>query len=309
MPLRRVVPISITSKIDLALNKKEHPVWIAGLKIDALHLNSIETILTLVGAYSFDISSAVYETEILEPDLTEEPIWESIELKAFFLAPISKKKLDDLLKSFGFLNFHLEIKKTKYSQATQSIEAQEIDNILTILPYDSQYKSMTPFSIFLNQGLAFGTGKHPTTRLMLSQLCKHSFKGKTVTDFGCGSGILGIASLAMGAKFCRFIDNDPQALAVTKKNLAVNQMSEKAEVSHINNILLKPSDVIFINIIANTIIELSATIMKLIKPKGDLYVSGILEDQTGIIIDTFINLRLEERANLHGWTALKFSYV
>ncbi len=304
-----MVPISITSKTDLALNKKEYPVWIAGLKIDALHLNSIETILTLVGAYSFDISSTDYETEILEPDLTEEPIWESIDLKAFFLAPISKKKLDDLLNSFGFLDVHPEIQKTKYSEAAQSIEAQEIDNILTILPYDSQFKSMTPFSIYLNQGLAFGTGKHPTTRLLLSQLCKDSFKGKTVTDFGCGSGILGIASLAMGAKFCRFIDNDPQALAVTKKNLAVNQISEKAEVSHINNILLKPSDVIFINIIANTIIELSSSIMKIIKPKGDLYVSGILEDQTEIIIDTFLSLKLEERVDLHGWTALKFSYV
>lgn len=309
MPLGRVVPISITSKTDLALNKTEHPVWIAELKIDALHLKSIETILTLAGAYSFDICSADFETEILEPDLTEEPIWESIDLKAFFLAHISKKKLDDVLKSFGFLNIHLKIQKTKYTEAAQSIEVQEIDNILTILPYDSQYKSMTPFSIFLNQGLAFGTGKHPTTRLMLSQLCKDSFKGKTVTDFGCGSGILGIASLAMGAKFCNFIDKDPQALSVTNKNLAVNQMSEKAEVSHINNILLKPTDVIFINIIANTIIELSSSIMKIIKANGDLYVSGILEDQTEIIIDAFLNLKLQERVDLHGWTALKFSYV
>jgi len=304
-----VVPISITSKTDLALNKKEYPVWIARLKINDLHLKSIETILTLAGANSFDICSADSETEILEPDLTEEPIWESIDLKAFFLAPITKKKLDDLLNSFGFLNVCYEIQKTKYSEVAQSIEAQEIENILTILPYDSKYKSMTPLSIYLNQGLAFGTGKHPTTRLLLSQICKGSFKEKTVTDFGCGSGILGIASLAMGAKFCRFVDNDPQALAVTKKNLAVNQLSEKAEVSHINNILLKPSDVIFINIIANTILELSSSIMKIIEPKGDLYVSGILENQTEIIIDTFLSLKLQERVDLHGWTALKFSYV
>jgi ribosomal protein L11 methyltransferase len=130
----------------------------------------------------------------------------------------------------------------------------------------------------LDPGLAFGTGTHPTTALCLQILESLPLVGRTVTDYGCGSGILGIAALKLGAARVTAVDLDPQALLATRENAGRNGVSAALDVQGVPAIL-QPAGCVVANILAGPLIELKPVLTGACEPGGDLLLSGLLKTQ------------------------------
>ncbi len=134
--------------------------------------------------------------------------------------------------------------------------------------------------IILDPGLAFGTGSHPTTALCLEWLANHPPINLRVVDYGCGSGILAISALKLGANQVWAVDIDPQALEATIENALRNELySPLIEVRTPEQLSNEPVDLVMANILAKPLIELADSLLSLLKPKGKIILSGILTEQ------------------------------
>jgi ribosomal protein L11 methyltransferase len=130
----------------------------------------------------------------------------------------------------------------------------------------------------LDPGLAFGTGTHPTTALCLQILDALPLSGRSVIDYGCGSGILGIAALKMGAAHVIAVDLDPQALLATRDNAIRNGVSASLDTQGVGG-TLRPAHCVVANILAGPLIELAPILTAACAPTGDLLLSGLLKTQ------------------------------
>lgn len=139
----------------------------------------------------------------------------------------------------------------------------------------------------LDPGLAFGTGTHPTTALCLAWLANHPFHNQRVFDFGCGSGILAISALLLGASEAVGIDIDPQALIASQQNAQSNHVANKLTCFNVIDYPQAPNDIVMANILSEPLIELSPKITALVKPTGDLLLSGILCEQIHDVIEAY----------------------
>lgn len=134
-------------------------------------------------------------------------------------------------------------------------------------------------NVMLDPGLAFGTGTHPTTALCLTWLDGLDLTGKTVVDFGCGSGILSLAALKLGAKKVIGIDIDPQALQASLENAKRNNCEDRLELFLPKDQPEFKADVVVANILAGPLRELAPVIIEYVAPGGVLALSGVLEEQ------------------------------
>ncbi|AOW76965.1 ribosomal protein L11 methyltransferase [Colwellia sp. PAMC 20917] len=150
---------------------------------------------------------------------------------------------------------------------------------LWICPSWREVPDPTAVNVMLDPGLAFGTGTHPTTALCLTWLDGLDLVGKTVVDFGCGSGILSLAALKLGAKKVIGIDIDPQALQASKANAERNGIADRLELFLPKDQPSFKADVVVANILAGPLRELAPTIIEFVAPNGHLALSGVLEEQ------------------------------
>jgi ribosomal protein L11 methyltransferase len=134
-------------------------------------------------------------------------------------------------------------------------------------------------NVMLDPGLAFGTGTHPTTALCLTWLDGLDLVGKTVVDFGCGSGILSLAALKLGAKKVIGIDIDPQALQASLENAKRNQCEDRLALFLPKDQPKCKADVVVANILAGPLRELAPVIIEYVSSHGVLALSGVLEEQ------------------------------
>ena len=130
-------------------------------------------------------------------------------------------------------------------------------------------------------GLAFGTGTHPTTALCLEWLESNSLAGRVLVDYGCGSGILAIAALKLGARRVLAIDIDPQALLATREQRRAKRGERSSDV----RCTTQPgtADVLVANILAGPLVDLAASLQGLMLPRSELALSGILLDQVDTV--------------------------
>lgn len=142
-------------------------------------------------------------------------------------------------------------------------------------------------NVMLDPGLAFGTGTHPTTALCLTWLDGLDLTGKTVVDFGCGSGILSLAALKLGAKKVIGIDIDPQALQASKENAKRNGVEDRLALYLPKDQPTMTADVVVANILAGPLRELAPTITAYVGDKGLLALSGVLEDQAQGLVEIY----------------------
>jgi ribosomal protein L11 methyltransferase len=159
---------------------------------------------------------------------------------------------------------------------------------LWVVPSWCKIPDENAVNLMLDPGLAFGTGTHPTTSLCLQWLDGKDVQDKRVIDYGCGSGILGIAALLLGAKDMTGVDIDPQAILATDDNAQRNNVSsDKYDVYLPENAPSFAADVVLANILAGPLVELADTLTPLVKIGGDLVLSGLLEDQIGPIVEAY----------------------
>jgi ribosomal protein L11 methyltransferase len=138
----------------------------------------------------------------------------------------------------------------------------------------------------LDPGLAFGTGSHPTTALCLETLAALDLTGKSVVDYGCGSGILAIAALKLGADHAICVDLDPQALLAARDNAVGNDVSARL-VTQGPDAPLPAADCVLANILAGPLLELRPILTAACKPGGTLVLSGILENQQDALVAAY----------------------
>ncbi len=159
----------------------------------------------------------------------------------------------------------------------------------------------------LDPGLAFGTGTHPTTALCLEWLANHDITDQIVIDYGCGSGILAVAAVLLGAKEVHAIDIDPQAMIATQANAEKNKVQEKIKCNLPEEFVAFQADIVLANILANTLCDLAEPLSLLLKPKGNLVLSGILNEQADSVIEAYgqFDIHIKEPVSQEGWCRLE----
>lgn len=160
-------------------------------------------------------------------------------------------------------------------------------NRLWVCPSWRDIPDPTAVNVLLDPGLAFGTGTHPTTALCMQWLDEHIQPGHTVVDFGCGSGILGIAALKLGAQRVVGIDIDPQAIEASTANAERNGVASQIELYLPKNQPSLQADVVVANILAGPLAELATVISSYVRPGGLLALSGILQSQAENVIAAY----------------------
>jgi ribosomal protein L11 methyltransferase len=178
------------------------------------------------------------------------------------------------------------INETDWVRLTQSQFAPtQIDARLWIVPTWHEPPDPYAINIRLDPGVAFGTGTHPTTRLCLAWLAQADLRGRRVLDFGCGSGILAIASAKLGARAVDGTDIDAQALDAARANSRLNDITARYTApSEIDGVY----DVVLANVLANPLKILAPALLSRLAPAGQLVLSGILDRQAQDVIDAYV---------------------
>jgi ribosomal protein L11 methyltransferase len=172
-------------------------------------------------------------------------------------------------------------------------------------PPEAERPDWPGVAVDLDPGLAFGTGHHPTTALCLTWLDGLDLRGQRVLDYGCGSGILAIAALKLGAAAALAVDHDDQALDATVDNALANGVLERLQVARPEEAPGTPADVVVANILAGPLVTLAPTLAALAAPGARLGLSGILAHQTGRVADAYSGAFLMESAEtLEEWALL-----
>ena len=142
-------------------------------------------------------------------------------------------------------------------------------------------------TIILDPGLAFCTGTHETTAACLEWIAQNDLKGKSVIDYGCGSGILALAAVKLGAGKVYAVDIDPQALQASEENAKRNEISDQIVIAHPDDIQLPVVDVLLANVLLNPLQGLAYRFADLVRPSGDLVLSGLLSTQAEECLEAY----------------------
>lgn len=280
------------------------------LTVRAEQQPSVEDALEELGALSITLRDADAETPdeqaIFEPGVGELPLWPTITLNALFDADADRRGLTEAL---GDLLPWLEPAQLAFAEVEdQDWERAWMDQFqpmpfgrrLWIYPWNIEPPADENLVVVrLDPGLAFGSGTHPTTALCLEWLDSLDLAGKTVTDFGCGSGILAIAALKLGAASAVGVDNDPQALTASIDNAERNAVADRLAVFLPEDFDGAPADVFVANILAGPLGELAPTFAAAAKPGAPFAISGILDGQQDELLtrygEWFDDLRVDKR--------------
>ena len=265
------------------------------IKVTPQQTEQIEDSVLDAGAVSVTLQDAA-DQPILEPGVGETPLWDNCILTALFSASIDTTTTEQQIQAC--LPFALQASWQLVEDKDWSQEWKKhfkpiacSDGRLWICPSWIEAPEPDAVNLQLDPGLAFGTGSHPTTMLCLNWLEKQSLKGKTVIDFGCGSGILGIAALLLGADKVWAIDNDPQALLASRDNAQRNGIEDKRLVTLLPQQIPTDAkaDIMLANILAKPLIDLADQISDLTLNQGLLCLSGILSHQIDQVSAAYTN--------------------
>ncbi|AOS96774.1 Ribosomal protein L11 methyltransferase [Microbulbifer aggregans] len=244
----------------------------------------IEDALLFAGAVSVTLQDNA-DQPILEPGLGEVPLWDQTRVTGLFDAEVdtavteakAASFLCELLPNARWEQLEDKDWEREWMSHYKPIQCGEQ---LWICPSWCEPPQPDAVNLMLDPGLAFGTGTHPTTFLCLQWLSREPVEGKSAIDFGCGSGILGIAALLLGASAARGTDIDPQALLASRENAARNGVApERFPVYLPEQMPDEPADIMLANILAGPLVELAPHLLALTRVGGRLCLSGVLASQ------------------------------
>ncbi|WP_317931322.1 50S ribosomal protein L11 methyltransferase [Halioxenophilus sp. WMMB6] len=250
-----------------------------------------ESALLKAGALSVTLMDNADEP-ILEPGLGETPLWSNTQVIGLFEADINTQAIDKQLQALQQAGEHWrweQLEDKDWSRAwMENYHPIQCGERLWIVPSWTAPPDPSAVNLMLDPGLAFGTGTHPTTFLCLQWLDQQACTGKSVIDYGCGSGILGIAALLLGAASAQGVDIDPQALLATRDNAVRNGLAEDAFPVYLpTKAQLQASDLVLANILAGPLVELAPAIAGLVRAEGQICLSGVLTSQAETVMDAY----------------------
>lgn len=277
----------------------------------------LESALEAVGALAVTMSDAhldaADEQAIFEPGVGETPLWNEMQLQALFPgdsdADLIRAALANAEPSMDFSGATFDVVEDQDWERAwmDQYEPLQFGQRTWIVPWNAELPAAAAEQgeeaavIRLDPGLAFGSGTHPTTALCLEWLDSladdGALQGREVLDFGCGSGILALAALKLGASRAVGVDNDPQAITATADNAQRNGVAIDVYLPQDEPAATYP--IVVANILASALIELSPVIGARVAPGGVLAMSGILHGQEGEVIaayaDRFDDLRADQQ--------------
>ncbi len=241
-----------------------------------------------LGALSVTLEDAA-DQPLFEPPPGATPLWSSVRVTALFEAAVDVASVRaELTTRFGAdcaSHLHTEaLDDRDWVRAWMDGYApMRFGERLWIVPTGFEAPDPDGVNLLLDPGLAFGTGTHPTTALCLEWLDAHPPVDQLVIDYGCGSGILGIAALKLGAREVWAVDNDPQALVATLDNAERNGVAGQVRTVLPEALPALQAELLLANILANPLIELAPHFATLLRPGGGLVLSGILAEQAAAV--------------------------
>jgi ribosomal protein L11 methyltransferase len=257
------------------------------LPIGSADPTPFEDALLAAGAASITLEDAG-DDPVLEPAPGETPLWPRVRIKALFDAATDR---DALHASFPDATFeHLEDRAWE-REWLKDFRPMRFGQRLWICPGGQRPQLdatiAEPCLIELDPGLAFGTGTHPTTALCLEWLDAAQLQDRFVVDYGCGSGVLAIAALKLGAAGALAVDIDPQALLATRENAARNGVAQRLTVAAPDQAHSSAADILLANILAEPLEELAPAFAARVRAGGHIVLSGILQSQAAPIASRY----------------------
>lgn len=239
-----------------------------------------------LGALSVTLEDAA-DDPVLEPAPGETPLWPTIRVKALFPDDADRwwiaTMLGRRLPGTPSPDFEAVADRAWEREWLKDFGPMRFGRRLWVCPGGQPADDPDAVRIELDPGLAFGTGTHPTTAMCLEWLEGHEPAGKDVVDYGCGSGILAIAALKLGASRVRAMDIDPQALVATRENALRNGVDHGLTVTDDPHLPDRSTDLLVANILAGPLVELAPRFAAAIRPGGDVVLSGILAEQADTV--------------------------
>jgi ribosomal protein L11 methyltransferase len=295
-------------------------MWVSvALETDAAHAEALSDALMAAGAISVSVEDALAGTDLEtpqfgEPDgsggMPDTPLWNESRVVALFdptpdllgriAAAAAEAGIDDLPE--------IELEDVEEQDWVRLTQAQfdpiRVNERLWIVPSWHTAPDPAAVSLVLDPGLAFGTGSHPTTFLCLQWLSDTLRGGESVLDYGCGSGILGIAAAKFGASRVLGVDIDENALIAARDNAMNNEVA--LELRHSKDTLNERFDIVVANILTNPLCVLAPLLAGRVAAGGRIALSGVLAAQAEQVIATYAPLiALKVGSERDGWVRLE----
>ena len=252
---------------------------------------------------------------VLEPGPGETPLWSRVTITVLFSADTDPNEISSRIAALIGVdqvdNYHSEClgDRAWEREWMKDFGPMQFGRKLWICPTNRPPPDEADVVIYMDPGLAFGTGTHATTALCLEWLDGSDPADLTVVDYGCGSGILAVAAARLGARRVIAVDNDPQALQATRRNARENGVDDKIDVMDPAAILQARTtlevDILLANILAGPLIELAESFAALVAPSGRIVLSGILDEQEPDVATCYTRwFDLTDRQEKDGWLRL-----
>lgn len=281
------------------------------LRVHSRYPEFVDEILQACGASAVSFIDAE-DDPVLEPAPGETPLWSNTVTLGLFPEKTDLQPVLDALRD--------QLPDTDTLQVSDElVEDQDWVRVwlkdcpplkfgerLWVCPHEKRVDEPGSVTLLLDPGLAFGTGTHPSTALCLEWLATHDVSDQHVLDFGCGSGILAIAALLLGARHAVAYDIDPQAIQATRDNAVVNGVSDRlTTVDPERRVEPFPADLVLANILARPLIELAPQLSATIRSGGALVLAGLLDRQADEVRAAYASwFDFEPDHCRDGWTRL-----
>jgi ribosomal protein L11 methyltransferase len=259
-------------------------------------LGSLDPSQAEAGCFDLGATSVTFvdaqDDPVLEPLPGEFRLWPTTRLRALFTDPIDPPDL------VGRLSAALELSPAGVQveriedrvwerEWLRDFHAMRFGRRLWICPRHETVTESDAVVVRMDPGLAFGTGTHPTTALCLEWLDRHIVDGQRIIDFGCGSGVLAVAAVKLGASAAHCFDIDPQALTATRENAASNDVESRVCIYETGAALPRGVDILVANILSGPLCDLAATFGSLVRDGGSIVLAGLLEHEAADVTQAY----------------------
>lgn len=278
-----------------------------------------ETVLQAHGAVAITYESQADEV-VLEPKPGEIPLWQHINLVALFSIDTNISGLNEALRVLDAeVHERLDVafvaeEDWQQRLANHTVSAEFGGRLLLLPKIEAVAQRVVAkaekAALYLEPGLAFGSGSHPTTRMCLEWLASHIKADQVVLDFGCGSGILAIGAALLGARVIA-VDHDDQAITATRENAQFNGVSEQIQTLTLVDWGRERSwqasehfDVVVANILAAPLIDLAPTFSRSLRQGGSLVLAGILDHQASQVMQAYPGVKFGPTVAEDEWVCL-----
>ncbi len=279
------------------------------LTLDGLDAERVEEACFEFGALAVTYTDQ-HDDPILEPAPGEFRLWPHSRLQALYPFETSPEEL------VAGLSHVLRVEPARLNVETLADKVWEREWLrdfhpmcfgkrLWVAPHHANVHTRDAIVVRLDPGLAFGTGTHATTAMCLAWLDEHASEGQVAIDYGCGSGVLGVAAAKLGAREVHAFDIDPQALTATRDNASANGVADRVRVVEHDADLPMNADIVLANILCGPLCDLAPRFAALTRPGGRIVLAGLLNSQSDEVTRAHTPwFDVATFASRDGWTAL-----